>query len=166
MFVFGGHNGLGSALGDFYGLDPDYGFGKGSWGNYTNYGTPPIKRYEHSASGLNGKMYIIGGSTYGSRNELHAFDPVIWPYYWQELSPAPVDLRWHTSSVIQDHLFVLADTGFYSYDPASDQWTLLTPAGSPPSFLREHTAVVINNKIYVFGGGQSSFSNDLYEYTP
>jgi N-acetylneuraminic acid mutarotase len=58
----------------------------------------------------------------------------------------------------------------WMYDPTIGtygSWTLLSPSGTPPTVRALHTAVVIDDTMYVFGGWDSTLTlNDLWMYDP
>ena len=61
----------------------------------------------------------------------------------------------------------LDDQGYlndtWSFDTSTRKWTELHCIGSIPSPRIQHTAVLVDGVMYVFGGqGNGGYSNDLY----
>jgi RNA polymerase sigma factor (sigma-70 family) len=107
---------------------------------WTQVSDMPMARHDHSASVVDGKVYIIGG----------ADDAVI--RLWEE---GKID----TGRL--NELFSIV----YVYDPGTDTWT--TAADPLPTARGGLTAAVVDGKIYAIGGGQGSTKlSRVEEYDP
>jgi N-acetylneuraminic acid mutarotase len=56
----------------------------------------------------------------------------------------------------------------WAYDPAANNWALLTPSGTPPSARSYHSMVWdgVNSRVIMFGGYDGAYKNDLWAYDP
>ncbi len=99
----------------------------------------PIAKYGHSASVVDGKMYIVGGG-----------------------NNAMIKLVGE-GKLAENEMVELIST-IHVYDPASDTWRT---AADPPTSRGRHTAAVVDGKIYTIGGtwgpGNRILST-VYEY--
>jgi N-acetylneuraminic acid mutarotase len=89
----------------------------------------PVARYGHSASAVDGKMYIIGGAEEETMK------------LWEE-GKIDTDEMEEVFSIV------------YVYDPATAMWT--TAADPLPTARNGPTAAVVDGKIYAIGGRQGS----------
>ena len=121
----------------------------------------PAERQEIYADIRDDKIYTLGGLFEGAQNvsdnflEYDAARDI-----WTELSPLP-EARHHVAvSIVEDHLYGIggfmggfpnweAQNTVFVYDFNIAEWTESTPLPQPRG---EHTAVVIEGKIYVVGG--------------
>ena len=131
--------------------------------------SPPPARQGHSASVVDGSMYIFGGE----RSAYHYSD--VWKYdieqdSWQFIAPvnSPAELGRH------DHSAVVYDDVMYIYggksvDVKGDLWafnlktrvwkSIPVPTAMAPR--HGHGAVVVDDKMYVYGGYVPSTYGDL-----
>jgi len=101
----------------------------------------PRPKLGHTASVVAGKMYIVGGSNSAIFMLLEEGE-----IDWDELM----------------ELFSIVDV----YDPARDTWTM---AADFPAPSMEHTAPVVDGKIYTIGGKwgpEPTTPSTVYEYAP
>ncbi|CAJ0582460.1 unnamed protein product, partial [Mesorhabditis spiculigera] len=154
----------------------------------------PYPRYGHTVCAFGGKAYLWGGRNddYGASHLLHQFDPETLKWTLVSTSGYPPPARdGHTAVVSGHRMYVFG--GFeeelqrfsqdtYSFDFLTKTWSKLTTSGHPPIWRDFHTAVAINdkmyiyggrrvyeNKMFVFGGYQGTLNkhfNDLYSYDP
>jgi len=145
---------------------------------YTSKADVPTPRTWATCALVNGKIYLIGGYSYGSptgaTNVNEAYDPS--SDSWTTLTPMPVSKYGVTreNPVINGTIFVThgMDGGFhsdnYAYTPASDSWQAMTSGINP----RDGVACgVVNNKLYVMGGrgdylNGGTGTNFIEEYSP
>eukprot|EP00758_Cryptobia_borreli_P000490 Tbor_TRINITY_DN1141_c0_g1::TRINITY_DN1141_c0_g1_i1::g.15564::m.15564 len=137
-------------------------------------------RISHTAVLHEGTMVVYGGA---SSNflldgicELN-LDSNVWRYI------APIDESWpfprilHSSVMYKGKMFVLMGQGlvnsnhddFWCYDIITRVWEKLRLKGNgsaPPMALNGHSATVIDDSMFVFGGVTTlgSYSNSLYSY--
>jgi N-acetylneuraminic acid mutarotase len=157
--------------------------GNGSWQMLT---AGPARMF-HAAAAHAGKMYVFGGmSAVGgvALGDLQVFDPATG---WSALAPTGTlpNARWSSTltpltSGGAEKLYLFGGNNghlngvsadLYVYDSSAGSggtWTMLAPTGTGPSPRSSHSAVVIQNRMYVFGGEDSvnSNHNDLYVYDP
>ncbi|MFC1719006.1 kelch repeat-containing protein, partial [Candidatus Poribacteria bacterium] len=98
----------------------------------------PWPRMGHSASLVDGKMYIIGGED-SAVSRLFVEGKMD----WDEI----------------EELFSIVDV----YDPATDTWTTAVPCPFP---VKNPTAAVVDGKIYTIGGAGDIKFSTVYEYDP
>jgi len=113
-----------------------------TWTQMEPLGYPPERRCGHSASVVDGKIWIFGGRVKVKKGGL--FDT----------EGAGVQYR----------------NDLHCYDPVTNEWYRYEPRGVGPSGRALHAASVVGRKIYIFGGANSSGSRndssgfcDLYE---
>jgi len=145
-------------------------------------GPPPSARYAHSMvwdpAGA-GRLIMFGGYDASGNllNDLWAYDPAA--NNWALLTPSgtlPSARRFH--SMVWDPagagrliMFGGSDASgnllndLWAYDPAANNWALLTPSGTPPSARSYHSMVWDGggNRLIMFGGYDASgYKNDLW----
>jgi N-acetylneuraminic acid mutarotase len=145
----------------------------------------PTARQAPAATVVNGKIYVIGGGESPSAtnyngaeafNTVEEYNPVT--DTWSAKSPMPT-ARWcHSSSVINDKIYIIggaeadcypfdigcAITSIEVYDPAKDTWTVVN--GATPRPMMNHCAVVLDDKIYIIGGELAGYSHNVNVYDP
>ena len=156
----------------------------GAWTDLSPSGSLPAPRDSHSLvyDSTSAKVILFGG--WGGEllyfNDTWLYDPVA--NVWTELSPAgivPGGRAFHkmvsdsrTGKVIlfggsRGEEEVLGDT--WLYDPVTNAWTELRPAGDVPPARMDHALVydAANRRLILFGGwsGVTAF-NDTWAYDP
>lgn len=120
----------------------------------------PTLRWMHSASMVDGKIYVIGGKpsepTSGvCLSTVEAYDPST--DAWIKKADILEPRAYHSSSVVDGKIYIIGGCGcndmelstVEEYDPASDTWT--RKADMPTSRFCSSTSVV-DGQIYAIGG--------------
>jgi N-acetylneuraminic acid mutarotase len=113
-----------------------------TWSKIEPKGIPPERRCGHSASVVDGKIWIFGGRVKTKKTG-----------FWDS-----------------ERAGVVYKNDLHCYDPVTNEWYRYEPRGIGPSGRSLHTATVVGRKIYIFGGANSSGNRndtsgfcDLYE---
>eukprot|EP00210_Caulerpa_lentillifera_P004867 g4645.t1 len=141
----------------------------GSWSTpYLTGALKPIARYEHGVALLDGQMYIIGGNCTGGKylNDVWCFD--FNSFAWTNLAPNNQDnnllppIAGHTLIPWKGSLLVIGGhvkskdlaekMPIRVLDLDSLEWTELVTSGVSPVSRGGHTATLLGNKLYIFGG--------------
>jgi len=137
------------------------------WTRVIPNGPGPVGRYGHAVTMVGSKFFIFGGQVDGEfLNDIWAFDlnsikskPV-----WESYEPAPGNEKpprrcGHVSVTDGDRIIVFGGTdGRYHYndtwvfDVTTRRWTELQFTRYIPSPREGHTAALVNDIMYVFGG--------------
>ncbi len=181
MLVFGGY-GAGIYRNDVWALTLS---GNPAWSALTPSGSPPVGRLSHNAiyDPLRDRMVVFGGASNGSyHNDVWALTLSGTPA-WSPLTPSgtpPTGRSGHAAiyDPVRDRMVVFGGAvGSSSYRndvwaltlSGSPAWSALTPAGSIPPELFNHTAIYdpARDRMIVFGGGESttSYRNDVWALT-
>lgn len=143
MYVFGGWNAT-QYLQDTWWFDTTVlylGITTATWQQSNSSRNPP-PRNSHSAVGYGGDLYVFGGF-----------------YHNMSLGPSvQCDEQYAACTYYNDLWF---------YSSRFDKWTQLVPSGASPSGRWGHSANVIGENMYVFGGttGPSVAVNDMWAYS-
>uniref|UniRef100_A0A060T8I2 ARAD1C37268p n=1 Tax=Blastobotrys adeninivorans TaxID=409370 RepID=A0A060T8I2_BLAAD len=144
------------------------------WTVTTPVGKRPSGRYGHSISTIGSKVYIFGGQLDDYFfDDLVAYDLTTlrnpdskWEFI-QPNSSSPPPRTNHTIISHQDKLYLFGGTDgklWYSdtwcYDPQENTWTMLECSGFIPAPCEGHSATIIGDIMYVFGG-RSSQGKDI-----
>ncbi|MFC1792999.1 kelch repeat-containing protein [Planctomycetota bacterium] len=121
----------------------------------------PIRRFELSTSTVDGKIYAIGGV--GGQQKLmmvEEYDPAT--DTWVRKADMPTARARLSACAVNGKIYAIGGSTWDSatnqetilsaveeYDPATDTWTRRADMPMP---THEHTASVVNGKIYVMGG--------------
>ena len=147
-----------------------------SWKVLNTIDNPPGKGH-HAAATYNGKMYVFGGETSnGLSNDLWMFNPAT--KHWDNItvSGATISPRKNASMTIRNGVIYIAGgedangnvlTDAYTINAATGQTTQLSnmPGSTPTG--NGAASVVLNNKIYYFGGYNIyGTSNSIMTYDP
>jgi N-acetylneuraminic acid mutarotase len=180
VIMVGGGDATGDLM-DTWAYDPK----ANTWSELTPKGTAPTTWVAHSMvyDPSSNRVIAFGGGGGGvtERNATWAYDPNA--NTWTELSPSgtlpyprafsamvydPTTKRvLMFGGLFQGGSNFLNDT--WAYDPSADAWTLLAPAGAPPSARWEPSMVYdpTTGQVIMFGGsGSNGFLNDTWVYTP
>jgi N-acetylneuraminic acid mutarotase len=154
--------------------------------------TSPPACFGHTMVAIDNKAYVFGGVNYSlSEQQLNdCYYPLgeqlfndIWAWNnaeaeWLEISQTnlPPARNSHTAVALGSKMYVLfgqdSSGNFFedmwSYDPNNNIWDEITPEGPRPKARASHSAVVIDDAIYVLGGEDENGSilNDLWRYEP
>jgi len=175
IYVMGGYGAGSTVLNTLEVFDP----ASNSWYELVSTGTF-IPRFGQSSSVINGKIYVMGGLTEPSDsstvNLLEVFDPQ--SNVWSKPTTTGISTKRYgfTSAVINGKIYVIggkgkaADVGYVTtvevFDPSTNQWAAPVTTGTFTA-RSQLTSCVINNKIYVFGGGDSTkVFNTLQVFDP
>ena len=121
----------------------------------------PTARGWHSASVLDGRIYVIGGSSaapYGGTAILavEVYDPAT--DSWIQKGDIPKRMGAGFSSVVDGKVYAFGGYGglgkVHKYDPMTDTWT---EKADMPTRRCGHSTSVVNGKIYAFGGHPGSY---------
>ena len=151
IYVMGGDTGGSGDRATLYCYDP-------SSDTWTTLPSMPLgPRYGVRAAVLGGKIYAIGGTsietgTYLDRVEI--YDPVA--NSWSTGTPLPSARLEVAAGVIQGKLYIAGGndgtgllTSAYVLDPVANTWNAIAPLG----FGQNGSAVVVDNKLFIIGGG-------------
>ena len=118
----------------------------------------PTARFIHSASVVDGKIYVIGGQASEPGSEaimaVEVYDPTM--DSWTQKANIPTGLGYTSTAVGNGKIYVVGGTTelsmVFEYDPTMDSWT--RKADLPESRWL-HAASAVDGKVYVIGGGSS-----------
>ncbi|EFO95506.1 hypothetical protein CRE_09400 [Caenorhabditis remanei] len=178
MFVFGGFEEDSQRFSqETYVFD----FGTATWREMHTKNTPPLWRDFHTASVIDGVMYIFGGRSdhNGQVGDEHLFHTTqdlyddtlmalnlttgVWTK--QEI-PAdatcrPGGRRSHSTWVYGGKMYMFGGylgtrnvhyNELYCFDPSTVSWSIIDVRGKYPTARRRHCSVVSNGRVYLFGG--------------
>ncbi len=157
IHVIGGESSLGaSARATVEAYDP-------ATDTWTRKADMPTPRTRASASVVDGKIYVFGGASGGGRGYpemsiVEVYDPATDTWTRKANMPSPRELL--ATSVVGGKIYAICGqredssfSGVFStvdmYDPATNRWTKKADAPLP---RKVHSACVLNDIIYVFGG--------------
>lgn len=144
---------------------------------WTDVSPLPVERQEIYADVRDDKIYTLGGLFEGAQNvgdNFLEYDASL--DIWAELTPLPEARHHVTVSIVEDELYGIggfaggfpgweAQSNVFVYDFNTEGWAESTPLPEPRG---EHTAVVMDGKIYVAGGrfkrvAESADFNDHFD---
>ena len=138
-------------------------------------GSPlPTQRLELGSAGLNGKIYVAGGShanglTYA---RMEVYNPLT--DAWSTAAPVPIGRHHFGMAALDGKIYVsgglpdwfrFTDTCFV-YDPATDLWSEIAPL---PYRLATHSMAALDGKLYVVGGADAPIGGGpmkMFVYDP
>jgi N-acetylneuraminic acid mutarotase len=180
LYIFGGINYLDYVdRNDLHVYDPV----ANSWTLIEGYtGSPPSERYLHSASVIDGKLYIFGGyDTFDiDLQDMHVYDPLAnsWANITGSTGPSSHGGLGQGSGVIDGKIYLFGGYDSYGdvqflqnlhvYDPALNSWSEITEAeGTFPSARESAGATVVSGKLYILGGSsEEGIQQDMHIYFP
>ena len=127
---------------------------------WTNRAFMPTPRYAPGAGGIDGQLYVVGGTIgFGRfRPALEVYDPA--SDTWTTRAPLPTARAGLGVAVVDGILYAVGGYGSGSdgstveaYDPATDTWTTKAPMPTPRSDLG---VAVVNGILYAVGGETTS----------
>ncbi|KAK3863462.1 hypothetical protein Pcinc_030769 [Petrolisthes cinctipes] len=156
-----------------------------SWSYVRTTGQHPVYRDFHTATGVDGVMYVWGGrevasGTYDTQaneeygSDLHALDTTT--NRWSVVPCSghiPIGRRSHSAFVFRDHIYVFG--GFNSqaerhfndlhrYDPSTNHWERVKPLGKGPCPRRRQSCCLVGSKMFLFGGTspKDNYEDEIY----
>jgi RNA polymerase sigma factor (sigma-70 family) len=141
-------------------------------GTWTKKADMPTDRTQLSISEVNGKIYVIGGSSNaGVSSTVEEYDPAT--NKWTKKADMPTPRYFLATSVLNGKIYAIGgerrDAPFSiveEYDPTTDKWARKASLSLPRTCLSACTA---NGKIYAIGGMAARanwLSADVEEYDP
>jgi N-acetylneuraminic acid mutarotase len=146
-------------------------------GGWATEASNPIATHGSASGVINGKIYVITGSTSPTSGEINnneEYDPAL--NTWTARAPIPTPRRYVSCAVVGGKLYVIGgasgpgngvdlSTNEEYTPPPSDSWAARAPMPTPRQNL---TAAAVSGKIYAIGGttAASFFYNVNEEYTP
>ena len=136
----------------------------------------PVARCFHTATVVDGKIYVLGGYTDDDQvgcvaaGRVDAYDPVA--DSWQQLAAMPTARSSHAAAVVDGKIYVSGGSldscehsdALEAFDPVTNTWTTLASLSGGRAF---HTSAAFNGKLCVFGGYSVDGRIDLVEvYSP
>ncbi|KAI1789772.1 hypothetical protein LXA43DRAFT_1096023 [Ganoderma leucocontextum] len=137
------------------------------WTRVAVYGPSPVGRYGHAVTMVGSKFYVFGGQVDGEfLNDLWSFDlnSLRTKATWElvepvEGSPRPPKRTSHICVTYGETIFLFGGTDCqyhyndtWAFDTTTKTWSELTCIGFIPSPREGHSAAMVDDVIYVFGG--------------
>ena len=163
IVLFGGWN-MQNSFNDVWTCTPDQGW---AWARADTLGNVPGKRRGHTATCVDGKIFVFGGIYGFTRyfNDIFCLDCTTWEWTIPQSSGTPPSPRaWHSAVRVGDTSIILFFGGsggrdrFYNdaftYDTETGAWDRVVTRGAQPAARCSHTAVIADDidRMYVFGG--------------
>ena len=137
-------------------------------------GSMPYERGEIAIAAVNGKIYVIAGSSSGLQANAfnQEYDPATGT--WRELAPMPAVASHAGAAALNGKIYVVggfvanvhvgAMNRVFEYDPATDRWRALAPLPAPRG---APGVVAVNGKIHAIGGRdperKTVTTHDIYD---
>ncbi|KAL3986106.1 Galactose oxidase central domain family protein [Acanthocheilonema viteae] len=156
-----------------------YNFKQKKWYEVKTTGELPQWRDFHTACVINKKMYVFGG-----RSDLHGAFHSSRDYYsdvlkvlnlktghWEDpkvTGDCPCGRRSHSAWIYNNKMYIFGGylgtenrhlNELHEFDPETSCWRRLKPFGTGPSPRRRQCAVVVGERVFLFGGTMPSSSN-------
>jgi N-acetylneuraminic acid mutarotase len=182
LYILGGtgvedHRGVDTLFGDLVAIDCE----TLEWKELNPSGKNPPARCLHSATFIDGKMYVFGGAGHaGEKDELHLQYDDLWVFdpsagdegSWTEISKSgdhwPEKRDSHAAFALNGKLYIIGGnvigtehshahlaTNFYCFDPKTKKMSLIAEGKHPTDTLplcRFPSVSVINKTVWMFGG--------------
>ncbi len=149
--------------------------------SWTTKATMPTAAYGYGSAVINGKIYVVGGSTNDAGQQSSTFTDFNQVYdpqtdSWTVASNVPASTTYGAAAATQDYLapaqlylaggYVLTDLSSETqvYNPVNNSWTTGASLSSPRAYL---SLAVVNDVLYAIGGfdGQN-WLNTIEKYNP
>lgn len=145
VYIFGGYSSSGTAMNTSLEYDP-------STDTWTTKATMPTARYAPATAVYNNMIYVLGGNYGVNKNEV--YDPAT--NTWQTKAAVPfTNYGWGVAGALNGNIYFV-DSGTSNmavYFPLTDNWTSVSGLSTPRQYL---TGEIVNGKLYVIGGNDSS----------
>ncbi|KAL1951460.1 hypothetical protein VTO73DRAFT_609 [Trametes versicolor] len=137
------------------------------WTRVAVYGPSPVGRYGHAVTMVGSKFYVFGGQVDGEfLNDLWSFDlnslrsKATWELVEPiEGSPRPPKRTSHVCVTYNEKIILFGGTDCqyhyndtWSFDTTTNTWSELNCIGFIPSPREGHSAAMVDDVVYVFGG--------------
>ena len=131
-------------------------------GAWTRLASLPVARCSHTATVVDGKIYVLGGLSVDPEYDYHGlswtqcvdvYDPAA--DSWQQMAAMPTARDSHAAAVLDGKIYVTGGIpsecadALEVYDPAADTWTTLASMIQSRAY---HASAVVKGKLWVFGG--------------
>lgn len=116
-------------------------------------------------------LYVHGGYVEECKGDLYELD--LHTFTWKQKRSGP-PLAKHTAVIYNHLMYIYAGEtstnqirvgNMHTYNFKKNKWKQISMSGDKPAPRRSHTAVVVRNSMFIFGGESPDTSNDLYEFT-
>lgn len=134
-----------------------------AWTNLATTGVGPSPRDSHSLVIVDHMMIIFGGTNGGNKvNDVHILD--LLTHEWTQPNckgVAPTPRESHTTTIVGERLVIFGGSGegdanylndLHILDLKTMKWSSHEPEGDVPVPRDSHSAVPVDNKIFVYGG--------------
>lgn len=153
--------------------------GSPQMGTWTTAASAPTKRTEVAAAELGGKIYVVGGFSepslqnvlkFAISNDVEVYDPV--SNTWSTTTPLPEGRHHAGIASLDGFLYVIggftkaflsiwhATSTVYQYNPTTEEWRELAPMPSARGALG---VTVYQNRIYAMGGYDGKHNSGAVE---
>ncbi|KAI0267197.1 hypothetical protein BGY98DRAFT_1102239 [Russula aff. rugulosa BPL654] len=149
------------------------------WSRVVVNGPGPGGRRSHTTTVVGSKLFVFGGFGVKTTNDMWTLDLNCLKSQpsWESYEPTPGNekplLRWdHVSVTTEDRIIIFGGYGSgqdyyndtWSFDISTRKWTELQCTGSIPSPRGSHSAVLVDDVMYVYGGSSrdEGITDDLY----
>ena len=131
-------------------------------------------RQEHGVAALRGEIYVVVGYAMNPSPTVEAYNPTT--RMWRSVAAFPFNAQHPNVGVARDRIIVAGfyvesgtgnpNAGVYAYNPDADRWDAVASLPTGTERAAACTAV-LNDKLYVFGGGRRGMSvADASVYDP
>jgi N-acetylneuraminic acid mutarotase len=141
-----------------------YDIEKNTWCPVDTTGESPKSRSYHSATALNGNLYLFGGCQHSKEgtkrmNDLHVLN--LKSLEWKKIEPkndSPCVRGGTTLTSSGNKIYIHAGFGgkelddFYSFDLETLYWTKIDATGDLPGARSVHTLLALEDHLFLFGG--------------
>lgn len=136
---------------------------RNQYGSALAYPEVPFQRYGHTSVAYGHKVYMWGGRNDDTGcNILFCFDTQALTWSKPEVSGDIPGVRdGHSACIIDHYMYIFGgfeeEINQFSYDVhclnlKNMNWKYIQTTGQPPSYRDFHTATILNDRMYIFGG--------------